>query len=48
MRRIVSLFLPRFTTERLTEAFAAIDRAETALGRNAGPKIVADWLAVSL
>jgi DNA polymerase-3 subunit delta' len=39
---------PGFTTERLTEAFAAIDRAETALGRNAGPKIVADWLAVSL
>ena len=39
---------PEFSVERLTDAFAALDRAETALGRNASPKIVADWLAVSI
>jgi DNA polymerase-3 subunit delta' len=39
---------PEFSVDRLTEAFAAVDRAETALGRNASPKIVADWLAVTL
>jgi DNA polymerase-3 subunit delta' len=39
---------PEFSVERLTEAFAAVDRAETALGRNASPKVVADWLSVSM
>jgi DNA polymerase III subunit delta' len=37
-----------FQAPRLVDAFAAVDRAETALGRNASPKIVADWLAVTL
>jgi DNA polymerase-3 subunit delta' len=39
---------PAFPVDRLTDAFAAVDRAETALGRNASPKIVADWLSVSI
>ena len=34
--------------DRLSRAFAAVDRAQQALDRNASPKIVADWLAVSL
>jgi DNA polymerase-3 subunit delta' len=37
-----------FHSDRLADAFAAVERAETALGRNASPKIVADWLAVSI
>ena len=39
---------PAFGVARVTQAFAAVGRAEAALGRNASPKIVADWLAVSL
>jgi len=34
--------------ERSTRAFAAVDRALGALGRNASPKIVADWLVLQL
>jgi DNA polymerase III gamma/tau subunit len=37
-----------FDRGRLLDAWAAIDRAQAALGRNAGPKIVADWVALSL
>ncbi|MEO7191116.1 MAG: DNA polymerase III subunit [Vicinamibacterales bacterium] len=37
-----------FDLHRVSEAFALVGRAEAALGRNASPKIVADWLAVSL
>ncbi len=37
-----------FSPERLSEAFAAITRAEASLDRYASPKIVADWLAVSI
>ena len=39
---------PAFDLERVTQAFAALGRADAALGRNASPKIVADWVAVSL
>jgi DNA polymerase-3 subunit delta' len=39
---------PAFDLPRVTEAFAAVSRAEHALDRNASPKIVADWLAVTL
>lgn len=39
---------PAFPAERLPEAFFAISRAEAALDRYASPKIVADWLAVTL
>ena len=33
---------------RVTEAFAAVDRALDAIDRNASPKIVADWVAFQL
>ena len=34
-----------FDRDRITRAFAAVDRALEAIDRNASPKIVADWLA---
>jgi DNA polymerase-3 subunit delta' len=34
--------------DRTLRAFAAVDRALDALGRNASPKIVADWLSLSI
>ena len=37
-----------FDRERVSNAFAAIDRALEAIDRNASPKIVADWLAFQL
>jgi DNA polymerase-3 subunit delta' len=37
-----------FDRERVSFAFAAIDRALEAIDRNASPKIVADWLAFQL
>jgi DNA polymerase-3 subunit delta' len=37
-----------FDRERVTRAFAAIDRALEAIDRNASPKIVADWIAFQL
>jgi DNA polymerase-3 subunit delta' len=37
-----------FDRDRLSRAFAAIDRALEAIDRNASPKIVADWLAFQL
>ncbi|MCC7042618.1 MAG: DNA polymerase III subunit [Acidobacteria bacterium] len=40
--------VPSFPAERLVAAFAAVRQAEASLDRNASPKIVADWLAVSL
>jgi DNA polymerase-3 subunit delta' len=39
---------PVFGLERATDAYAAVGRAEAALDRNASPKIVADWLALSV
>ena len=33
---------------RATAGFAAIERAHEALARNASPKIIADWVAVTL
>ena len=40
--------LRSFDAERTVEAFAAVDRALSALDRSASPKIVADWLALNL
>jgi len=37
-----------FDGDRVTRAFGAVDRALAALERNAGPKVVADWLALQL
>jgi hypothetical protein len=37
-----------FDPDRVTQGFAAIDRALDAIDRNASPKIVADWLAFQL
>jgi DNA polymerase-3 subunit delta' len=39
---------PRFGAARLVDAFGAVDRAQSALERNASHKIVADWVALSL
>ena len=40
--------LPSYDGERAWRAYAVVDRALDALGRNASPKIVADWLALNL
>jgi DNA polymerase III subunit delta' len=37
-----------FDRERVSNAFAAVDRALEAIDRNASPKIVADWIAFQL
>jgi DNA polymerase-3 subunit delta' len=37
-----------YDRERVTQAFAAVDRALEAIDRNASPKIVADWVAFQL
>ena len=37
-----------FTGDRARDAFGAVDRALTALERNAGTKLVAEWLAVQM
>jgi DNA polymerase-3 subunit delta' len=38
----------RFANERAREAFAAVDRAIAALEKNAGTKVVAEWLSANL
>jgi DNA polymerase-3 subunit delta' len=40
--------VPAFPAGRLVPAFAAVRQAEASIDRNASPKIVADWLAVTL
>jgi len=40
--------VPAFPINRLVPAFAAVRQAEASIDRNASPKIVADWLAVTL
>ena len=40
--------LRSYDSDRTIRAFASVDRALNALDRNASPKIVADWLALSL
>jgi len=38
----------RHLADRAIRAFATVDRALSALDRNASPKIVADWLALNI
>ncbi len=40
--------LPAFAAERVLRAFSSVDRALSALERNASPKIVADWVALEI
>ena len=40
--------LPAFAAERVVRAFSSVDRALSALERNASPKIVADWIALEI
>ena len=44
----IARFSPTYRGERGVRAFEAIDRALVALDRNAGIKLVADWVAVNL
>ena len=39
---------PAFDARRLATAFGIVTEAQDALGRNASPKIVADWVAVTI
>jgi DNA polymerase III subunit delta' len=48
VRPALERLAPEYTGERGVRAFAAIDRALAALERNAGVKIVADWLVLQL
>ena len=48
LRRKLDTLLRSFDRNRILNGFAAVDRALDALGRNASPKIVADWLAFQL
>lgn len=48
LRRKLDALLRSFDRDRILRGFASVDRALDALGRNASPKIVADWLAFQL
>jgi DNA polymerase-3 subunit delta' len=48
LREMLGRLARSFDRERVSRAFAAIDRALEAIDRNASPKIVADWLAFQL
>jgi DNA polymerase-3 subunit delta' len=48
LREMLGRLARSFERERVSRAFAAIDRALEAIDRNASPKIVADWLAFQL
>ena len=39
---------PAFDARRLANAFGTVTEAQDALTRNASPKIVADWVAVTI
>jgi DNA polymerase-3 subunit delta' len=40
--------VPAYGVDRVTDGFAAVEAAEQALDRNASPKLVADWVAVTI
>jgi hypothetical protein len=48
LRPLLQRLQRSFDGERALRAFSAVDRALSALERNASPKIVADWLAFQL
>jgi DNA polymerase-3 subunit delta' len=48
MKPLLASLQRSFDRERALQAFAAVDRALSALDRNASPKIVADWLAFQI
>jgi DNA polymerase-3 subunit delta' len=48
LRPLLQRLQRSFDGERAVRAFSAVDRALSALERNASPKIVADWLAFQL
>lgn len=48
MKPRLHALLKSFDGERALRAFSAVDRALSALDRNASPKIVADWLAFQI
>jgi DNA polymerase-3 subunit delta' len=48
MKSGLERLLPAFDSERAVRAFSSVDRALSALDRNASPKIVADWLAFQI
>jgi DNA polymerase-3 subunit delta' len=48
LRPLLERLRPSFDGERALRAFAAVDRALSALDRNASPKIVADWISFQI
>ena len=48
LERDLRALAPHLTAERVIAGYAALGRAQQALERNAGPKIVADWVALHL
>lgn len=48
MKAQLERLLPAFAAARIVHAFSSVDRAVSALERNAGPKIVADWVALEI
>ena len=48
MAEDLSALAPAFAGDRARAAFAAVDRALVALQRNAGTKVVAEWLATTI
>jgi hypothetical protein len=48
LRPELQALLRWFDGDRTVRAFAIVDRALAALDRNASPKIVADWLALTI
>lgn len=48
LRSLLDRLRPSFDKDRALRAFAAVDRALSALDGNASPKIVADWVAFQI
>jgi len=48
LERDLRALSPQFPLPRVTAAYTALNRAQSALERNASPKIVADWVALQL